>query len=79
MIEELGVFPHNLATSSPVVFGDIVYVVTSNGVDEAHLNVPSPRSPCFLAVDKNTGEVLWEKNQPFDGILFALKGEIVLS
>lgn len=69
MIEELGVFPHNLATSSPVIFGDIVYVVTSNGVDEAHLNVPSPRAPCFLAVDKNTGKVLWEKNQPFEGIL----------
>lgn len=69
MIEELGVFPHNLATSSPVVLGDMVYVVTSNGVDEAHLNVPSPRSPCFLAVNKNTGEVVWEKNQPFDGIL----------
>lgn len=69
MIEELGVFPHNLATSSPVVLGDMVYVVTSNGVDEAHLNVPSPRSPSFLAVNKNTGKVVWEKNQPFDGIL----------
>ena len=69
MIEELGVFPHNLATSSPVLVGDMVYIVTSNGVDEAHLNVPSPRSPCFLAVNKNTGKVVWEKNQPFDGIL----------
>ena len=69
MIEEMGVFPHNLATSSPVVVGDMVYVVTSNGVDEAHLNVPAPRAPCFLAVNKNTGEVAWEKNQPFDAIL----------
>ncbi|MEM9942792.1 MAG: PQQ-binding-like beta-propeller repeat protein [Planctomycetota bacterium] len=69
MIEEMGVFPHNLATSSPVIHGDTVYIVTSNGVDEAHLNVPSPRAPCFLAVDKNTGKVKWEHNQPFDGIL----------
>ncbi len=69
MIEEMGVFPHNLATSSPVIHGDTVYVVTSNGVDEAHLDVPSPRAPCFLAVDKNTGKVKWEHNQPFDGIL----------
>lgn len=69
MIEDYGVFPHNLATSSPVIFEDTVFVVTSNGVDEAHLNVPSPRAPCFLAVDKNTGKVLWEKNQPFDAIL----------
>ena len=28
MIEELGVFPHNLATSSPVIFGDIVYILS---------------------------------------------------
>jgi len=69
MIEEMGVFPHNLATSSPVVVGDMIYVVTSNGVDEAHLNVPAPRAPCFLAVNKKTGEVAWEKNQPFDAIL----------
>lgn len=69
MIEELGVFPHNLATSSPVMHGDNIYILTSNGVDEAHLEVPSPRAPCFLCVNKNTGEVVWEKNQPFDKIL----------
>ena len=69
MIEELGVFPHNLATSSPVIYGDHIFVVTSNGVDEAHLEVPSPRSPSFLCVNKNTGEVVWEDNTPFDTIL----------
>ena len=69
MSDELGVFPHNLATSSPVVHGDLIYLLTSNGVDEAHLEVPAPRAPCFLAVNKNTGEVAWEHNQPFDAIL----------
>ncbi len=69
MIEELGVFPHNLATSSPVIVGDTIYLLTSNGVDEAHLEVPSPRAPCFLAVHKMTGDVVSEHNQPFDGIL----------
>jgi outer membrane protein assembly factor BamB len=69
MIEELGVFPHNLATSSPVIHGDMIYLLTSNGVDEAHLDVPSPRSPCFLAVNKKTGKVAWEHNQPEDRIL----------
>lgn len=64
MIEELGVFPHNLATSSPVIHGDLVLLLTSNGVDEAHLEVPSPRAPCFLAVNKKTGEVIWEDNAP---------------
>ncbi|MFT7629476.1 MAG: outer membrane protein assembly factor BamB [Mariniblastus sp.] len=69
LLEEFGVFPHNLATSSPVVYGDMVYIVTSNGVDEAHLNVPSPRAPCFMAINKKTGKVAWEHNQPFDAIL----------
>lgn len=67
--ETLGVFPHNLATSSPVVHDGIVYLVTSNGVDEAHLKVPVPGAPCFLAVDAETGEVVWSHNQPKDQIL----------
>jgi len=69
MIEEMGVFPHNLATSSPIVVGDLVYILTSNGVDEAHLELPSPRSPSFIAVHKVTGEVVWEDNSPLDTIL----------
>ena len=69
MIGELGVFPHNLATSSPVIHGDLLYVITSNGVDEAHLEIPSPRAPSFLAINKNTGEIVWEDSSPFDQIL----------
>lgn len=69
MMEELSVFPHNLATSSPVIFGDYVYVVTSNGVDEAHLEIPSPRAPSFICVNKMTGEVVWEDGSPEDRIL----------
>lgn len=69
MIEELGVFPHNLATSSPLILGDLVLLLTSNGVDEAHLDLPAPRSPSFLAINKKTGELVWEDNSPFDQIL----------
>ena len=69
MIEQLGVFPHNLATSSPVVIGDLVFLLTSNGVDEAHKQVVSPRSPSFIAVDKHTGKIVWEDATPADRIL----------
>ena len=69
MNDELGVFPHNLAISAPVVHGDLVFIVTGNGVDEAHLEVSTPRAPAFLAVNKHTGEVAWEDNSPFDQIL----------
>ncbi len=64
MIEELGVFPHNLATSSPVVVGDLVYLLTSNGVDEGHLNLPAPQAPAFIAVNRTSGEVVWERSDP---------------
>jgi outer membrane protein assembly factor BamB len=60
MIGQLAVFPHNLATSSPLIVGDNLFLITSNGVDEGHLYLPSPRAPSFLAVNKNTGAVAWE-------------------
>jgi outer membrane protein assembly factor BamB len=69
MMEELGVSPHNLANSSPVSFGDLVYVSTSNGQDESHVNIPSPRAPAIIAVDKRTGKVVWEDNSVEDRIL----------
>ena len=69
MREETGVFPHNLATSSPVVHGDHVYLLTSNGVDEAHLEIPAVRAPSFMCVNKSTGEIVWDKNDPKDQIL----------
>ena len=69
MYEDLGVFPHNMAATSPLVVGDILLVNTSNGVDESHINIPSPRSPSFLALNRYTGEILWEDNSPSDKIL----------
>jgi outer membrane protein assembly factor BamB len=69
MIEELGVFPHNLANSSPVAYENLIYVSTSNGQDESHVNIPSPRAPALVAVDIKTGKVVWEDGSPGDRIL----------
>lgn len=60
MINELGVFPHNASNSSPLIIGDLVYVCTSNGMDWTHVNIPSPLSPSFIALNKNTGELAGE-------------------
>lgn len=60
MINELGVFPHNASNSSVLILGDIVYACTSNGQDWTHSNIPSPLSPSFIALNKNTGELLGE-------------------
>jgi len=69
MMKTLSVFPHNMAASSPVVYGDYVYALTSNGVDESHEKIPAPQAPSFLAVNKKTGEVVWQSNAPGDKIL----------
>jgi outer membrane protein assembly factor BamB len=69
MIGELDVFPHNLAAGSPLVVGDLVFTVTGNGVDEGHINLPVPLAPSFIAVNKNTGELVWESAAPDGHIL----------
>jgi len=69
MMGDLDVFPHNLAVSSPLVVGDLVFATTGNGVDENHVNVPSPLSPSFVAINKNTGELVWENADPGEHIL----------
>ena len=69
MMEEVGTLPHNLANSSPVINGDLIYVSTSNGQDESHVNIPSPKAPAIIAVNKTTGKLVWEDNPVGNRIL----------
>jgi len=69
MMEEVGAFQHNMANSSPVILGDLIYVSTSNGQDESHVNVPSPKAPSIIALNKKTGKLVWEDNSVGDKIL----------
>jgi outer membrane protein assembly factor BamB len=69
MMEEVGAFPHNLANSSPVAFQNLIFVSTSNGQDESHVNIPSPKAPAIIAIDRTTGKLVWEDNSVEDRIL----------
>jgi len=71
MVEKLKVFPCQLANSSPLVVGDLVYVITGNGVNvgDEKLAIPNPKAPSFIAVNKDTGEVVWTDNSPGDKII----------
>jgi outer membrane protein assembly factor BamB len=69
MIEEVGSYPHNLSNSSPVAHGDLIFLSTSNGQDESHVHIPSPRAPSIIAVNKNTGKLVWEDNSVENRIL----------
>ncbi len=61
MRKDLGVFPHNVTSSSVLILGDRLYVSTSNGVDWSHRNVPAPFSPALVVLDKRTGKLLAEE------------------
>lgn len=69
MMDELGVFPHNMTSSSIVSHGDLIYVITGNGVDETHKNIPSPDAPAIIAINKNNGKVIWQQNPVGGNIL----------
>jgi len=64
MIRDLDVFPHNLAVSSPLVVDGLLYATTGNGVDEGHINIPSPDAPSFIALEAATGKLVWESKLP---------------
>lgn len=69
MLEEVGAFPHNLANCSPVADGDLLYCSTGNGQDESHVNIPSPKAPSLIAINRLTGKLAWEDNSVGDRIL----------
>ena len=69
MIEEVGAFPHNLANCSPVADGDLLFCSTGNGQDESHVNVPSPKAPSIVAVNRLTGKLVWEDNSVGEKVL----------
>lgn len=70
MMDDLGIFPHNASNSSPLIIGDLVYVCTSNGQDWTHVNIPSPLSPSYIAVNKKTGQLAGEDNAGIGPRLF---------
>ncbi len=58
MIDECSVIPHDAASCSALVCGDMVYVGTSNGVDEPHKKVVAPLAPSLVVLDKHTGRLV---------------------
>jgi outer membrane protein assembly factor BamB len=72
MIKELKVFPCQLAASSPLVVGGLVFAVTGNGRDAlgaAPWPFPNPDAPSFIAVNKDTGKVVWTDNSPGQNVM----------
>jgi outer membrane protein assembly factor BamB len=64
MCGRLGVFPHEATNSEVLPLGDLLIVSTSNGQNEGHTRVPSPRAPSLIAVNKHSGELVWRAIGP---------------
>jgi outer membrane protein assembly factor BamB len=58
LIEELGVVPHDVCGSSPLVQGDFVYACTGNGQDDKHDKIANPQAPSLVVLDKRTGALV---------------------
>jgi len=65
----LGVFPHEACNSEVLPVGDLLLVSTSNGQNEGHTRVPTPRAPSLIAVDKRSGELVWRAIGAGDKVL----------
>ncbi|VTS06681.1 outer membrane protein assembly factor BamB family protein [Tuwongella immobilis] len=63
------VFPHNMSNCAPLIVGDLLFIVTANGVDEGHINIPAPEAPSFMCLEKATGKPVWRNNLPGRNIM----------
>ena len=70
MIKDLPVWPQDVASSSILVHGDLLYVNTSNGVDRTHDRVPLPLAPSLIVMDKKTGRVVAADDEKIGTRLF---------
>ncbi len=69
MMSKLGVFPHNMTSSAMISYKDFVYVISGNGVDDTHKNLPAPTAPAIVCFNKNDGTVVWTSNIPGENVL----------
>lgn len=69
MMKQLKVSQHNMCSCSVTCVGDLLFVITSNGVDEGHVNLPADVAPSFLCMNRQTGKVIWTDNSPGVNVL----------
>lgn len=72
--KELGVTPNQSSASSPLVVGELLFVVTGQGADYKDKKVKNAAAPSFIAVNRTTGKVVWKHNSPGDRILWGQWG-----
>ena len=69
MQRELKVVPFHCSNCSPLVIGNLLFLVTGNGVDDQTGKVRDKDVPSFIALNKDTGKLVWQSNLPGDRII----------
>ena len=69
MIDEVGVFPHNITSSAVLVNDNHVWTSTSNGVDYGHVETPAPFAPSLILLDTD-GNLLGEEQSGLSQRIF---------
>ena len=70
LIDQLGIRPHDAASCSILVCGDLLYLSTSNGVDQPHEKILAPDAPALIALDKRTGRLAAQENEKLSSRLY---------
>jgi outer membrane protein assembly factor BamB len=68
MMKELKVFPCYLCACSPLIVGDMIYIMTGNGKNDS-AKVAAPQAPSFVALYRETGKLAWQSNLPGNNII----------
>ena len=58
IFEELEAHPHDGTACSPLMYGDLLYVCTGNGINGAENKVLNPQAPSVIVLDKKTGRLV---------------------
>ncbi|MGI9013570.1 MAG: PQQ-binding-like beta-propeller repeat protein [Phycisphaerales bacterium] len=69
MIDECGVFPHNITSSAILAVKDYIFTSTSNGVDYGHVETPAPFAPSMILLDRE-GNLIGEEGSGLSQRIF---------
>ncbi len=68
---ELSVAPHDIASCTVLIDGDVLYLSTSNGLGKKNpAEALMPDAPAFIAVDKRTGRLLAVEDEGLSARIF---------
>lgn len=58
LTEGAGIWSHDAAHSSILIYGDYLYLNTGTGVDNTHKRIRTPDAPSVVVLDKRTGRLV---------------------